>query len=360
MTMIRFFNRKSRKKSSDFKYNTSKTSLPSHFSHIRQDSKTIVGNSDGTIQRQFYESAISGEPDYGTYSSVNSGFIGGNKPRYSSINALGSKGSGQESPPEIVQYLRPPQNYSSPVRDPNSQMKDLPLTLPSPNRPPRMKDIKTKAEVDTSNCNNSILDNFQHNLNSSQMAASRTSPFASDTSPSYHSPTSIPTQTRPNFPNLKPLHMSPSSTEKSKVNKHIDSYNIQQGHAASGTNVSPMDISSSYVVSTRRKIFSGNQKQLASGVLTSNVENSESRAAQNPPNSTADELPHRSLPKPPEHNSYVTNRGNVTTPSSYVGRNAKIQTKEINDYSKLRQRVLVGLMTRIQPHLILKNLQHCH
>ena len=100
------------------------------------------------------------------------------------------------------------------------------------------------------------------------------------------------------------------------------------------------------------EIFSGNQKQLASGVLTSNVENSESRAAQNTLNSTVDELPHRSLPKPPEHNSYVTNRGNVTAPSSYVGRNAKVQTKEINDYSKLRQRVLVGLITCIQTHQI--------
>ena len=94
VTMIRFFNRKSRKKSRDFKYNTSKTSLQNHFSHIQHDSQGIVGNSDGTIPRQLFETAASGGPDYGTYSSVNTGFVGGNRPRYSSINALGSKESG--------------------------------------------------------------------------------------------------------------------------------------------------------------------------------------------------------------------------------------------------------------------------
>ena len=139
--------------------------------------------------------------------------------------------------------------------------------------------------------------------------------------------------------------MSPSSTEKSKVNKHIESYNIQQGHAASGTSVPPLDIPTSYVVSTRRKIFSVNQKQTPqqTSPLTSNNESTESRAKPNLPNSTKDEVPHRSLPKPPELASYITTRGNVTAPSSYVVRHAKVQTKEMNDYSKLRQRVLVGL-----------------
>lgn len=343
--MIRFFNRKSRKKSRDFKYNTSKTSLQNHFSHIQQDSQRIVGNSDGTIQSQLFETAVSGGPDYGTYSSVNTGFVGGNRPRYSSINALGSKESGQESPPEIVQYLRPPQNYSSPVRDSNTQMKDLPLTLPSPSRPPRTKDIKAKVETDASNRSQLNNNNFQQNSNTSQMAASRTSPFASDTSsPSYHSPTSIPTQSRPNFPSLKPIHMSPTA-EKSKVNKHLESYNIQQGHAASGTSVPPLDIPSSYVVSTRRKIFSVNQKQTAqqTSTLTSNNEGPEIRAQQNLSNSVKDEVPHRSLPQPPELPSYITTRGNVTAPTSYVARHTKVQTKEMNDYSKLRQRVLVGL-----------------
>ena len=349
--MIRFFNRKSRKKSNDFKYNTSKTSLQNQFTHLRQDSQSIVGSSDGTIRRQLFDTEISGEPDYGTYSSVNTGFIGGNKPRYSSINALGSKGSGQESPPEIVQYLRPPQNYSSPVRDSNSQMKDIPLTLPSPNRPPRTKDIKTNAEIATSNCSKSALDNSQHNSNSSQMASSRTSPFASDiSSPSYHSPVSITGQTRPNYTSLKPVIMSPSSNEKPKVNKHIESYNIQQGHASSGGPVPPINLPTSYVVSTRRKMFSGNQKQMGTGGLITNVDGTESRVAQSSGLSTTDELPCRSLPKPPEQNTYNSTRGNVTTPSSYVQRHAKVQSKEINDYSKLRQRVLVCLKKHNQSH----------
>ena len=346
--MIRFFNRKSRKKSRDFKYSTSKTSLQNHFTHIQQDSQSIVRNSDCTIRRQLYETAISGSPDYGTYSSVNTGFVG-NRPRYSSINALGSRESGQESPPEIVQYLRPPQNYSSPIRDSNTQMKDLPLTLPSPNRPPRSKDTKPNVEISNSSCNPVNLDDTIHKSNSSQMAASRTSPFASGTSsPSYHSPTTIPTPSRPSFSSLKPVHISPSSSEKSKVNKHIESYKIQQGHAASGTSVPPLDLPSSYAVSTRRKMFSSTIKNSPTSVLASNNESFDNRTKQNSSISTAVEVPHRSLPKPPENPSYITSRGNVGGPTSYVGRHAKVQTKENIDYSKLKQRVLVGLIIFVQ------------
>ena len=347
VTMIRFFNRRSRKKSRDFKYNnSSKTSLQNQFTNIHE--QDIIGASDGTIpiRRHAYETGA----DYGTYSSVNSGFVVGNRPRYSSINALGSKESGQDSPPEIVQYLRPPQNYSSPVRDSNAQMKDIPLTLPSPNRPPRSKDKKTNTNINTTDNNNqSSINSVQQQSNNLQMATSRTSPFASDTSsPSFHSPSSIPTSSRHHFPSLKPIHMSPSGTEQSKLNKHIDSYKLQQGKAAAD---SPVDLPSVYGMNTRRKLLGVNQKQPSAGSFPSNSENPESRI--NPNNSlpvtTGGEIPHRSLPKPPEvpsciNGPYVaTSRGgNSSGPASYVPRHTKITAHEINDYAHLRQRVLVG------------------
>jgi hypothetical protein len=350
--MIRFFNRRSRKKSRDFKYNSSKTSLQNQFTLHEQDSHGIIGTSDGTIpiRRHAYETGIGGGADYGTYSSVNSGFVGGNRPRYSSINALGSKESGQDSPPEIVQYLRPPQNYSSPVRDSNAQMKDIPLTLPSPNRPPRSKDRKSNTNINTDNNNQSSINSVQQQSNNLQMATSRTSPFTSDTSsPSFHSPTSIPTSSRHHFPSLKPIHMSPSGTEQSKLNKHIDSYKLQQGKAAADSAVPPLDLPSAYGMNTRRKLLGVNQKQPSAGTVPSNSESPESRTNPNSLPVTTGEIPHRSLPKPPEipsciNGPYVaTSRGgNASGPASYVSRHTKIPSHEINDYAHLRQRVLVG------------------
>lgn len=350
--MIRFFNRRSRKKSKDFKYNTSKTSLQNQFAHHQQDSHDITGTSDGTLptRRHVYEIGAGGGGDYGTYSSVNSGFAGSNRPRYSSINALGSRESGKESPPEIVQYLRPPQNYSSPVRDSNAQMKDVPLTLPSPNRPPRSKDKKSNVDLNISNNSHSNIHHMQNQSTAILMASPRTSSFTSDTSsPSYHSPNSIPTQSRHHFSSLKPSHMSQSSTEQSKVNKHIDSYKIQQGQAATGSSVPPIELPSVYAMSTRRKVFAASHKQPPTATYSTNNDNTQNHIIQNALPSKVDEIPHRSLPKPPEVPASISGvyvptarGGTIVSPRSYVPRHSKGPIKEINDYTQLRQRVLVG------------------
>ena len=352
--MIRFFNRRSRKKSRDFKYNTSKTSLQNQYSHA-QDSFDITRTSDGTLptKRHVYEIGSGGGGDYGTYSPVTSGFAATNKPRYSSINALGSRDSGQDSPPEIVQYLRPPQNYSSPVRDSNAQMKDIPLTLPSPSRPPRSKDRKNSTDHITSDNNQTSINSSPVQPNVSQMAVSRTSPFASDTStPSFHSPGSKTHQPRQHFSSLKPIQITSSNTEKSTVNKHIDAYNMQQGQAALGTSNSPADKPSVYMMNTRRKVFPVNQKLQTTSTFS--TESAEPRVAHNPLPPAVDDTPHRSLPKPPEipsaiSGSYVTQTrgGNVASQqSSYVSRNTKIPPRDISDYSQIRQRVLVGEVVR--------------
>ena len=363
--MIRFFNRRSRKKSRDFKYtNTSKSSLQNQYTHHPQGTHIFTQTSDNPLptDRTFYDSinvgGVGNGANYGTYSSVSSGAATGNKPRYSSINALGSKDSGQDSPPEIVQYLRPPQNYNSPVRDSNVQMKDIPLTLPSPNRPPRSRDRKASSGINSSN-------NSQSNVNSSgqnsvtpvEMAAPRTSPFATDTSPptSFHSPSSIPPQSRHQYPSLKPIHIASGNTtsEPSPINKHIGSYKVQQGQAAAAAAVSPTtDPPTGYAVSTRRKVFAVTQKQQATSPFSSNSGAGPNKVNQNctSPNAT-DNMPHRSLPKPPEIPSgasggyAATSRGGGSGgTSSYVPRHAKGATHDITDYSHLRQRVLVGLL----------------
>ena len=230
------------------------------------------------------------------------------------------------------------------------QMKDVPLTLPSPNRPPRSKDRKANIELNTSNNSQSNINSVQNLGSPIEMATSRATPFTSNTSPSsFHSPSSIPPQPRHHFPNLKPTHMSPANTEASPANKHIDSYKIQQGQAAAVASASSPDPPSIYALSTRRKVFAVSQKQPHSTTFSSNAGNWENRINQNSSTKTSDNMPHRSLPKPPEIPSaatgaYVaTTRGGVAGgPTSYVSRHAKGPTHEINDYSHLKQRVLVG------------------
>ena len=95
-------------------------------------------------------------------------------------------------------------------------------------------------------------------------------------------------------------------------------------------------------------MFSSTIKNSPTSVLASNNESYDNRTKQNSSISTAVEVPHRSLPKPPENTSYITSRGNVGGPTSYVGRHAKVQTKENIDYSKLKQRVLVGSIKFVQ------------
>ena len=354
--MIRFFNRRSRRKSRDFKYHTtSKTSLQNQYStqHHPQGSHNITSDNIFASGRNFYDNVNTGEVvgagDYGTYSSVTSGFAAGNRPRYSSINALGSRDSGQDSPPEIVQYLRPPQNYSSPVRDSNAQMKDIPLTLPSPNRPPRSKERRPS---------NNSSNNSQSNINNrtqspttpptNTMAAPRTSPFATvtDTTPpnSFHSPTSaiLPQPRGHHYPSLKSVDPSP-------INKHIDSYKVQQGQV--GTSVPSAEPPSVYAMSARRKVFAVNQPQVTTPAYsTSNNGGGGNKVNVSSPSDSNNS--HRSLPKPPEIPSgassggYVpTSRGGGGHSSSYVTpRHHHSKDQPSNDYSHLRHRVLVGFI----------------
>ena len=130
-------------------------------------------------------------------------------------------------------------------------------------------------------------------------------------------------------------------------------YSLMMSGQAAAAAVSPTtDPPTGYAVSTRRKVFAVTQKQQATSPFSSNSGAGANKVNQNStsPNST-DNMPHRSLPKPPEIPSgasggyAATSRGGGSgSTSSYVPRHAKGGTHDITDYSHLRHRVLVGLL----------------